>query len=259
MTRRITTLDFDDRELMRLTRDLDAAHRDTMPRFLVAAADLAETAREQLHSVAGRATTRRTFLAGSAAAGGGLLLAACGSSGGGAATSPTAQAVSPDLQVARLAASLEVLAVNAYNAALQAASSGALGAVPPAVGTFATTARDQHQQHADAWNAVLSQAGQPAQHDPDPALNGQVNDMLKQVKDVPGVAKLALTLEQIAVETYTGGVMKVQDAKAREVAATIAPVEAQHVAILHFVLGEYPVPDTFIPIDQARTPSDLSH
>ena len=49
-----------------------------------------------------------------------------------------------------LAASLEVLAVNTYGAALDAATSGALGDVPPAVAEFVTTAQAHHQAHLDA-------------------------------------------------------------------------------------------------------------
>ena len=37
-------------------------------------------------------------------------------------------------------------------------------------------------------------------------------------------------------------------------AATIEPVELQHAAILNFVLGKYPVPDTFTKMDGARPP-----
>jgi len=39
-------------------------------------------------------------------------------------------------------------------------------------------------------------------------------------------------------------------------AATIEPVELQHAAILSFVLGKYPVPDTFTKLDAARPLSD---
>ena len=41
-------------------------------------------------------------------------------------------------------------------------------------------------------------------------------------------------------------------------AATIQPVEAMHAAILSFVLGEYPVPASFIGIDMAVPPSALT-
>ena len=46
-----------------------------------------------------------------------------------------------DLAVAAVAASLENLAVYAYNAGLTAAAANKLGAVPAAVGNFATTAK----------------------------------------------------------------------------------------------------------------------
>ena len=58
-----------------------------------------------------------------------------------------------------MAASLENLAVFAYTAGLAAATAGKLGTVPPAVATFATTVKGQHQQHAAAWNAVLKSHG----------------------------------------------------------------------------------------------------
>jgi RNA polymerase sigma factor (sigma-70 family) len=39
-------------------------------------------------------------------------------------------------------------------------------------------------------------------------------------------------------------------------AATIEPVELQHAAILNFILGNYPVPDSFTPTAVARSTSD---
>jgi hypothetical protein len=41
-------------------------------------------------------------------------------------------------------------------------------------------------------------------------------------------------------------------------AATIAPVEAMHAAILNFVLGQYPVPDNFLATTMAANPSTLT-
>jgi hypothetical protein len=38
---------------------------------------------------------------------------------------------------------------------------------------------------------------------------------------------------------------------------SIAPVEAQHVAILNFVLGRPPVPDAFSRTDMAASTRDL--
>ena len=44
----------------------------------------------------------------------------------------------------------------AYTQGLSAAASGALGKVPAAVGTFATTAKAQHTEHGAGWNSFLT-------------------------------------------------------------------------------------------------------
>jgi hypothetical protein len=116
--------------------------------------------------------TRRAFLVGSAATLGAAALAACGSSSskpssstsGTSATGskPGTSGASVDLHVAALATSLENLAVATYQAGIDAATAGKLGTVPPAVVTFATTAQQQHRDHAAAWNAILTGAGKPA-------------------------------------------------------------------------------------------------
>jgi hypothetical protein len=59
-------------------------------------------------------------------------------------------------------------------------------------------------------------------------------------------------------ETHTAGAALVTVKANRLVALTIAPVEAQHIAILNYVLGQYPVPYSFIQSDMAASPEDLS-
>jgi hypothetical protein len=260
-----------ERELRAMTHDLDAMHGDLFPRFRTALAEITEGRRDEVErerSIARMRTTRRTFLRGGLAtaglAGGGAILAACGSSPNAssavnATTSSSSTAGgSPDLAVARLAASLEVLAVHTYQTVLDAASRGALGAVPPAIATFVTTAKMQHSDHANAWNSALVGAGQQPQTAPDPHYTRIVQQALPGVKTVVDAARLALTVETVAVETYSAGSALVTDRKNRQVALSIAPVEAQHVAILHYVLGQYPVPDSFVKTDMAASPSDLS-
>lgn len=255
-----------EQQLMQMTRDMDEMHRDLFPRFQAHIADVCDDARGQLARVtalAGRDASRRSFLRGglvtAGVVGGGAALAACGGSSTSSSAPASAAANGTDLQVARLAASLEVLAVNTYAAAIMAASPGQplAGMIPASVAQFATTAQMQHQDHANAWNATLQSAGQAAQKDPDPKLNGTVQTALGQVKSAGDVAKLALMLENIALQTYTNGAGVVTSTVARLQALTIAPVEAQHAAILNFVLGQYPVPDTFIPVALARSPADL--
>jgi hypothetical protein len=86
---------------------------------------------------------------------------------------------------------------------------------------------------------------------------GVIDPGFAAVKTVPDLAKLALGLENVAAATYLNGIQNaLQDTGAIKVAASIQPVEMQHAAILNFVLGEYPVPDSFSKTDGARTPSD---
>lgn len=259
-------MEISERQLTTMTRDLDQMHRDLFPTFTAHLADICDEARGQLLRIASltrRQSSRRSFLRGGAvtvgALGGGALITACGGTGTtGASASPSAVG-STDLQVARLAASLEILAVNTYASALKATGPGQpLAGAPPALGQFVTTAQAQHNDHGQAWNATLTSAGQAAQRDPDPKLNGMVQQQFGQAKNVTDVVNLALVLENTALQTYLAGAGLVTSKVAKLQAMTIAPVEAQHAAILNFVLGQYPVPDTFIPSSLARTPADLA-
>ncbi len=58
----------------------------------------------------------------------------------------------------------------AYKSALDAAPKGMFGKVPPAVAEFATNAMKQHAENAQAFNAALTKAGQPAFTMPNPAV-----------------------------------------------------------------------------------------
>jgi hypothetical protein len=269
-----------DAELSAMTTQLDQMHRDqTLPAMQAAVSEWAESLKEATSGPNARRANRRTFLLGAAGLGaGGVLLAACGSSSH-KSTSPTTAApgtsqgaaLTGDLAVAAMAASLENLGVFAYNAGLQAAGAGKLGTVPPAVATFAQTAMAQHKDHAKAWNSVLTAAGKPAVTATDPALTPTVQQKFGQVKDVTGLAELALLIENVAAQTYQNGIAVLSSSQAISVAATIQPVEMQHAAILYYALGRYPgiqgdssgsyasgSPLAFNPTTLARPPSDYT-
>jgi hypothetical protein len=218
-----------------------------------------------------RATSRRTFLlgAGAAMAGGAALAVGSGALPTLAAASSRrvsavdAAAFPPpglkgDLAVAAVAASLENLAVFAYTAGLAAANAGKLGPVPPAVATFATTVKGQHQQHAAAWNAVLKSHGKAPVTVTNPTLTPTVQSDFAKVTDIAGLAQLAVTLETIAAQTYQVETSKLQSSAAIQLSSSIQPVEMQHIAILYYVLGMYPgaqtssgTPLAFNPTSQA--------
>jgi len=258
-------------ELVTMTSDLDQLHHDVgMPAMEAGVAEMIERMGDD--AVPDR-NSRRTFLvgAGAAAVGGAALLTVGAAPGLAAALTrsersltPTRAAMFPpanlkgDLAVAAVAASLENLAVYAYNAGLTAATAGKLGTVPPAVATFATTVKGQHTQHAAAWNGVLSAAGKQKVTVTNPTLTPTVQSDFAKVTDVSGLAQLALTLETIAAQTYQAETAKLKSSAAIGLSSSIQPVEMQHIAILYYVLGEYPgsqsstgTPLAFNPTNQA--------
>ena len=162
------------------------------------------------------------------------------------------QKLTGDLAVVALAAALENLAVGTYQAAIDAVTDGKLTDVPPAVVTFAQPRRAQHKDHAAAWNGVLTGAGKKAITGVDLTVKKSVDKAFAKVKDVPGLAMLALDLENVAAATYLAAIDVVKSPAGIKTAASIEPVELQHAAILNFLLGQYPVPDAFAKSTGAR-------
>lgn len=228
-------------------------HMDTQP-----------TAFEQV-STAG--VSRRKFLIGTGVAAGlAVVTAACGndddddvdargSDTTGASSDDAMDGGTADLEVAAFAAGLEVLAVDTYKAALDAAVAGKLGDVPPAGAEFVKTAMAHHQQHLAAWNKVLKGAGEPEVDTPNAQLKPTVDAEFGKAKTFGDAAKLARTLEETAAATYLSVVPNLKSDDATKLAASIQSIDAKHVAILNFVLGEYPVPDVFAKTDKAAKPA----
>jgi hypothetical protein len=245
-------------ELVAMTTELDEVHRESLPQLRAVLTEWRETN-----------ASRRAFLIGSGAVVGGVALVASGaggiaqaaasSMGSTKAAVPAAaksQKLTGDLAIVALAASLENLAVGTYQAGIDAATAGKLGAVPPAVVSFATSAQSQHKDHAAAWNSVLTGAGKKAITGVDLTVKQDVDTAFASVKDVPGLAMLALSLENGAAATYLAAIDAVKSPAGIKVAATIQPVEMQHAAVLSFLLGQYPVPDSFSKQTDARTTTD---
>lgn len=255
-----------ERQLRAMTAQMNEMHEETFPEMREAMNDLGSGLRRRLKE---ESASRRAFLVGGGTLFGAVALAACGMSdknsssgtGTGAAgsTSPSATpsasgGASGDVAALSTNASLENLAVFAYGQALMDAPKGKFGKkVPAAIAEFATHAKKQHTDHANAFNAALTKAGAQPFTKPDPALAGPVTEMYGKVNDLAGLAKLALTLENTAAATYTKQMGELTSPEAISAVATIAPVERQHAAVLLYVLGEYPVPDTFVQFGQTAT------
>jgi hypothetical protein len=206
---------------------------------------------------------RRKLLIGGGVGALALVAAACGSDDDKSATSGTPTTASPDtttgdssggggdVKIAMLAASLEFLAVGTYKAALDAATAGKLGAVPPAVGEFVGKAMADHQAALDKWNGVITGAGGKEVAAAPADLKATVDSEFGKVKDVVGAAKLALLLEQTAADTYFKALPAISDKGAITLAGGLQCAAQDHAAILNYVLGTYPVPDVFQKGDKA--------
>jgi Ferritin-like domain len=236
-------------ELDAMTNTMTEAHHESLPRLEEAMARWGDQAAES------RGFNRRSFLARAGLVTGGIAFVSTAGGAGAAVlprlsrigATPAARplAASLDVKVAALAASLENLAVATYEAGLKAATAGKIGTVPPAVATFVETAMAQHTDHAAAWNAIIVSAGFHKITAPNAAIQPSITAAFAKVSNVPGLAKLALSLEEAAAATYLEALDVASSQRAIETAATIHPVEMQHAAILNFVLGTYPVPVAF--------------
>jgi rubrerythrin len=136
---------------------------------------------------------------------------------------------SNDVMALQTAASIENLAVSVYTTAagLPFIKSG-----NATVAAFITKTTAQHKAHAQAFNAAITQAGGKTQSAADPKYAAVVKSALPTIKGPADVVKLAITLEDVAAQTYTKNVSQVSDASLRKLFGSVAPVEAQHRSVL---------------------------
>ncbi|MCF2534038.1 ferritin-like domain-containing protein [Yinghuangia soli] len=205
----------DTRRLEQLTEESDDLHSDASRITRAALEDFGQV-REDVSAKSRR--WWRPGLLGGAAAGAVLL-------GAGRA----AAANGDDVMALQTAASLENLAVSVYTTAagLEFIKNG--NAV---VKAFVEKTTAQHAAHAKAFNAAAVKAGGKEQTQPDPKYAAIVQQALPTIKGPADVVKLAITLEDVAAQTYTKNVSQVSDPALRQLFGSVAPVEAQHKAVL---------------------------
>ncbi len=134
-----------------------------------------------------------------------------------------------DIMALQTAASIENLAVSVYRTA---AGLPFIKDGNKTVAAFIAKTTQQHEAHAQAFNAAATRAGGRAQSGPDAKYKAVVDQMLPSIKGPADVVKLAVTLEDVAAQTYTKNVSQVSNADLRKLFASVAPVEAQHRATL---------------------------
>ncbi|WP_244179092.1 ferritin-like domain-containing protein [Streptomyces rubellomurinus] len=175
--------------------------------------------------------------------------------GGSRAFAASASASADDIMALQTAASIENLAISVYQTA---ATLPFIKDGNKTVAAFIAKTTTQHQAHAQAFNSAATQAGGQAQNSPDPKYKAVVDQALPTIKTPADVVKLAITLEDVAAQTYTKNVSQVSNADLRKLFASVAPVEAQHRATLLAVqalLAGNAADLITIPVDPAKLPA----
>jgi ferritin-like protein len=223
----------DDSGLRGLLEQSDDLHSDAMKTTRVDLDEYVELAHEDPWQDVDAATRRTTLLRGLPKSG---VLAAAGLGTAMVAllASPAFADKTMDVQMLQTAASIENLAVATYATALTLDFIGGASA-NGVVKAFAEKTKDQHSQHAEAFNAAATRLGGKAQDQPDPVLLGVVNNAKPTLTGPAEVVDLALELEDGAAQTYVANTGTYTNKNARSVAASIMGVEAQHAAILNAV------------------------
>jgi hypothetical protein len=207
---------------------------------------------------------RRQFLqllAGVAgAAGAGVVLGACGGPDG--APNPLEQTpmtradtLEGDLAIAALLASMENLLVATYQEGLDRRDR--LGPYPPGVQAMVEGALAQHRQHAVAWNSILTGAGKAGITGVNLTLRASLTEgPLLRARDFYALLGVCQDLEGVNAITYLHAIGALENNAAVKVAASIHPVEHQHVAVLTFLNGQKLATESFGRSDGARTTAD---
>lgn len=197
---------------------------------------------------------RRRFLVLSAGAPVALLAAACSDAPEpGDPSGESGEIPEPDLDALAFVASLEVAAEAAYRQGLGEMTAGRLGDIPAAGSELFQTAAAQHGQSLAAINELLAGSGRRSTSEADVEFESSVvTPALTAARVWPELAALARTLETALSATYLQSIHStLQSPAALQLAGGIQAVAQKRIAILNYMLGEYPVPDTFQKTDAA--------
>lgn len=204
---------------------------------------------------------RRALLAGAAAALGGLGVA-CSTSGGGDVSEEDVTGITRldrlegDLAVVALLASMENLAIALYETTRELVAEGDLDPLPAPVAAYLDVAQAQHEEHARAWNGILTGSGRQAVTGVNLTLKTTLEPMVGNARDYVGMATAFLEVESVTAATYLAGIQATENNATLKIAASIHPVELQHVTFLHLVLDREPLPGGFATADGARSTTD---
>lgn len=155
---------------------------------------------------------------------------------GGVREAPAATDREGDVKIANVALNLEHQAIAAYGVG---AGTGLLdGAALAAAKLFMS----HHEAHRDALIGVIRKfGGAPVEPKNNPKDYEAIARALPNIKTAGDVLEFALTLEEQAAAAYLGVLNSFSDKGLIPTLAGIGAVEAQHAALLRFVLKKDPL------------------
>jgi rubrerythrin len=169
----------------------------------------------------------------------------------------SAAASADDVKALQTAASIENLAISVYT---KAAGLSFIKNGNKVLAEFVARTTTQHTAHAKAFNAAAVKVGGKKQGGTDPKYQKVVDAALPKVKGPADVIALAITLEDVAAQTYCKNVTQVSTSELRLLFGSVAPVEAAHRAVLlavHALLTAGPELIA-IPTNLQKLPKDLA-
>jgi hypothetical protein len=234
--------------LRRELKAIDADNRAVMPKWYDALRQIVGggtkmSSDEKAALLGVPAPGRRTFFKlGGATIMGAAVLAACGDTddtGSADTTSSTMRGgeENMDIALARTAASLEKLAVDTYQTGID---SGLV--TTAAIADAATLFQSHHQEHLDALNgAIVNAGGEEVTEANEAVFKTLIEPAVAQAAAEADIAQIAFDLERAAAQTYVfaGGTLTVPEL--RSTIMTIGGIEARHAAVLQVAaLGQSP-------------------
>jgi hypothetical protein len=258
-------MDLNRDELRRELKAIDADNKAVMPRWYdalrqIVGGDSKMTTDQKAALLGVPAPGRRSFFKlGGATIMGAAVLAACGdtddddASGGSSSTTMGEGdgAGEMDLALARTAASLEKLAVDTYQTGID---SGLVTTM--AIADAAKLFQEHHQEHLDALNGAIENAGGQTVDEPNEAVfKALIEPAVGKAKAEGDIVQIAFDLESAAAQTYAfaGGTLTVP--ALRSTIMTIGGIEARHAAILQ-IAAQGKAPADVFPGERGFFPGD---
>ena len=256
-------MDLNRDELRRELRSIDGDNKAVMPKWYdalrqIVTSDSKMSTDEKAALLGVPAPGRRSFFKlGGATILGAAVLAACGDTEDDRSTNSTTSSTmgdgagEMDLALARTAASLEKLAVDTYQTGID---SGLVTTM--AIAEAATLFQSHHQDHLDALNAVISDAGGDEVVEPNEAVfKALIEPAVAAAKAEADIVQIAFDLESAAAQTYVFAGGQLGTPTLRSTIMTIGGIEARHAAILQ-IAAQGAAPADVFPGGRGFFPGD---